>query len=86
MKKIKLLLFLPFLLLANDEELFKRADLLEQEGKYKEALEIYKEINKKNKNIKVEDSFTTLRQECPLIYWWDELLFFTSNSLLVAFR
>lgn len=62
-KKIKLLLFLPFLLLANDEELYKRADLLEQEGKYKEALEIYKEINKKNKNIKVEDSFTKIKEE-----------------------
>lgn len=60
---IKLLLFLPFLLLANDEDLYKKAELLEQEGKYKEALEIYKEINKKNKNIKVEDSFTKIKEE-----------------------
>ena len=64
---IKLLLFLPFLLLANDEDLYKKAELLEQESKYKEALEIYKEINKKNKNIKVEDSFTTQSEQAKLV-------------------
>lgn len=59
MKKINLL-FLPILLLSNDN-LIEKANELEQQGKYKEALQIYKELNQKN--IKQEDSFTKVKEE-----------------------
>lgn len=60
MKRINLLIFLPLLLLSNDD-LIEKANELEQQGKYKEALQIYKELNQKN--IKQEDSFTKVKEE-----------------------
>lgn len=59
MKKINLL-FLPILLLSSDN-LIEKANELEKQGKYKEALQIYKELNQKN--IKQEDSFTKVKEE-----------------------
>ena len=60
MKRINLLIFLPLLLLSSDN-LIEKANELEQQGKYKEALQIYKELNQKN--IKQEDSFTKVKEE-----------------------
>ena len=60
MKRINLLIFLPLLLLSSDN-LIEKANELEKQGKYKEALQIYKELNQKN--IKQEDSFTKVKEE-----------------------
>lgn len=50
MKKFSILLFIVFSLNAQEfDKLYKEAEKLELQGKYKEANKIYKEIIKKRK-------------------------------------